>query len=95
MRQADEFSYSSKLTKGLSFDEDHFDIVMGFFTANANSPKSGAQQLVRARNIKLKHGFISVSSIPNTKNLHLPLSFLDNKQLCLSREDFSLNILDD
>ena len=74
MRESDEFAYSSRMTKGVSFDELHFDAVTGIFTANANLPRSAAQQLVRARKTKLKQGIICVSAVPKMKNLHVPLS---------------------
>ena len=95
MRSADEFVYSSRMTKAVSFDQKHFDVLTGLFTANANLPRSAAHQLVRVRSINLKVGIISISDIPNRKSLSLPLGLKENKTLCLSREDFSLNILDD
>ena len=95
MRSADEFVFSSRMTKGVSFDYEHYDVLTGLFTPNANLPRSAAQQLVRVRSINLKVGIVSISDVPKRKNLYLPLDLHENKKLCLSREDFSLNILDD
>lgn len=94
MRSADEFAYSSRMTKGLSFDDNHFDVLTGYFTPHANLPRCGAQQLVRARNINLKSGFISISDIPRYESMHLPLQYPDVTKLCNSKELFSLDLLD-
>ena len=95
MRTSDEFAYSSVMTKGVSFDDTHFDVLNGLFTPNANLPISAAQQMVRARSINFKSGIVCVSNMSKQKDMHLPLQYKDNIRLCLDREDFSLNILDD
>ena len=68
---------------------------MGYFSPRANLPRSGAQQNVRIRKFRLKSGFFSVSDDYNRRVLSKPLEFQANKYLCLSREDFSLHLLDD
>ena len=95
MTTASDFAYTSRMTCGVSFDNPHYDIMTGFFSPCTNTPRSGAQQILRIRNFALKTGFFSVANDFNAKVMAKPLDFDDNKQLCLSREDFSLNILDD
>lgn len=95
MRGAQEFAYTSRLTSGISFDSLHYDVLTGYFTPCANSPRSGAQQMVRIRNISTNSGFFSVAKDVNTRFLSKPLGYSKNKDLCLSRESFSLNLMDD
>ena len=95
MRSAQDFTFTSRLTAGIFFDEDHYDIVTSFFSPCANHPRGGAQQLQRARKIKFKAGFFSVGNHYNKSMMSKPLGYSKNKRLCLSREIFSLNLLDD
>ena len=95
METSELFAFTSRLTAGLSFDKKHYDVLTGYFTPNANLPRSGAQQLLRARDIKLRSGFFTVTEKPNIKMMVKPLGYDANKDLCNSREDFSCNLLDD
>ena len=95
MSSAHDFSFTSRLTAGVSYDDPHYDIVTSYFTPCANLPRGAAQQILRARDIRLKAGFFSVDNMCNTSMMAMPLGFLKNKLLCLSRENFSLNLLDD
>ena len=85
MRTAQDFSYTSRLTSGVSFDFEHYDVLTGFFTPCANSPRSGAQQNVRVRHIRTKSGFFAVANEFNTKHLSKPLGYQENMDLCLSK----------
>lgn len=95
METANEFAYTSRLSSGVSFDALHYDVLTGFFSPCANSPRSGAQQMVRVRNISTNSGFFSVAEDHNRKKMSKPLGYPKNKALCLNREHFSLNLLDD
>ena len=95
MKTANDFAFTSRMTCGISFDEDHYDISTSYFSPCANLPRSGAQQMVRVRHFSLKSGFFSVADDFDKRAIAKPLGFKQNKELCLSREDFSMNILDD
>ena len=95
MRESEEFAYSSRMSKGVSFDDVHFDLITAMFSPNANSPRDAAHQMVRARSLKLCGGILCISDVPDWKDLHLPVGLEEAKKLCLEREDFSMNILDD
>ena len=95
MESAQEFAFTSRLTSGLSFDKIHYDILTAYCTPCANLPRSAAQQIVRARDIKFRGGFITVADSVNTRMISKPLGYKENKRLCLARENFSLNLLDD
>ena len=95
MDSAQDFTFTSRLSAGISYDQDHYDIITSFFSPCANLPRGGAQQLLRARKIKFKAGFFSVANHQNKAMITKPLGYSANKHLCLSREDFSLNLLDD
>ena len=95
MRSAQCFAFTSRLTSGFSFDEKHYNVVTGFFTPCANSARSGAQQLVRVRDVSLRSGFFSVAEDVNIRNISRPLGYDKNKTLALEKEDFSLNLVDD
>lgn len=51
--------------------------------------------MVRVRNFSVKSGFFSVADDFNMTAMAKPLGFNENKELCLEKEDFSTNILDD
>ena len=95
MTSANDFSFTSRLTSGFSFDEEQYHVLTGYFSPCANLPRSGAQQNLRIRKIILKSGFYSIANNYNTKVMSRPLGYKQNKELCLAREDFSLNLLDD
>ena len=95
MNSSDEFAFTSRLTSGVSFDHERFDVITSYFSPLANTPRSGAQQLLRARSISTKNGFFAVSKDYNRCGMKKPVGYLQNKNLCLSRESFSLNLLND
>ena len=95
MSNADDFSYTSRLTAGVSFDLPRYDVVTSYFTPLANLPRTGAQQVPRVREVNFRTGFFAVDNSSNRPMLALPLSYKANKELCLSREHFSLNVLDE
>ena len=92
---AQDFSYTSRLTCGVSFEDQRYDVMTGYFSPLSNLPRSGAQQIVRVRDFSLKTGFVSVSEDCNKRVMAKPLGFQENKILCENREDFSLNVIDD
>ena len=94
MSSAQDFTFTSRLSAGISYDEEHYDIITSFFSPCANLPRGGAQQLQRARKIHFKAGFFSVGNNYNKYMMSKPLGYSENKRLCLSRENFSLNLLD-
>ena len=95
MEIADDFAFTSRLSSGVSFDKQRYDIITGYFSPQSNLPTSGAQQLMRNRNVRLKSGIIAFGNDCNLRNIVKPLGFSLNKRRCLSRESFSLNLLDD
>lgn len=95
MQTAQDFSFTSRLTSGFSFDEEHYHLLTAYFSPCSNLPRSGAQQMLRVRQIIFKSGFFSVAADFNRKNMTRPLGYKENMELCLAREDFSLNLLDD
>lgn len=96
MNTATDFAFTSRMTCGISFDTtDHYHISTSYFSPCANLPRSGAQQMVRVRHFSLKSGFFSVADDFDKRAIAKPLGFQQSKELCLSKEDFSMNILDD
>ena len=95
METADDFAFTSRLSSGVSFDQERYDVLTCYFTPQANLPRNGAQQLVRARNISCRAGVISIGAEPNIRALKKPLGYEENKLQCLQRESFSLNLLND
>ena len=95
INNACEFSFTSRLTAGVSFEIPRYYVVTSYFTPLANLPRSGAQQIPRVRNVNFRTGFFAVDNIWNRRMLALPLGLEANKELCLSREHFSLNIQDE
>ena len=95
MNAATDFAFTSRMTCGVSFDANRYDISTSYFLPCTNLPRSGAQQMVRVRHFSLKSGFFSVANDFDKRAIAKPLGFNQNKELCLSREDFCMNILDD
>ena len=95
MASSDEFSFTSRLTSGVSFDRGRYDFITSYFSPMANSPRSGAQQLLRARHISSRNGFFAVSKDYNIRGMKKLLGYLQNKKLCLNKEEFSMNLLKD
>ena len=69
--------------------------MTGFFSPCANSARSGAQQLLRVRDVSLRGGFFSVANNVNVRNIKCPLGYDENKKLCVRKEDFSCNLVND
>ena len=92
---ADDFSFTSRLTSGVSYNKLRYDVLTCYFTPQANLPRTGAQQILRVRNFASNSGVFSVGSDCNRRWMCKPLGFSQNRKLCLSRESFSLNLLDD
>ena len=95
MKTADDFAYTARLNSGVSFDAIRYDAITSYYSPQANLPRTGAQQLLRARNISTKNGFFSVGMDSNRRYIVKPLGYTKNKELCLSRESFSLNLMDE
>ena len=51
--------------------------------------------VVRARDIKFGGVFIAVADSVSMRMIWKPLGYKENQRLCLGRENFSLNLLDD
>ena len=95
MNTADDFAYTARLTSVVSFDTIRYDVITSYYSPQANLPRSGAQQLLRARNISTKNGFFSLAMDANRRYIIKPLGYIKNKELCLSRESFSMNLSDE
>ena len=70
-------------------------MITVYFSSQSNLPTSGAQQMVKNRNLTLKSGVIAVGNEYNLIDTKRPLGFAENRKHCLLREGFSLNLLDD